>query len=60
LKFDTSDYAAGPKRVHVRHDAPDVIEKIGSLMYEDIRNTRETQLGLQSRGFKAMRLSEHE
>jgi hypothetical protein len=49
-----------PKRLRVRHDDPDVKERIGQLMFEDIRNTRETQLGLQSQGFRRMRLSEHE
>jgi phenylpropionate dioxygenase-like ring-hydroxylating dioxygenase large terminal subunit len=49
-----------PKRIFVRHDDPDVKERIGQLLWEDIRNTRETQRGLQSRGFGRMRLSEHE
>lgn len=49
-----------PSRVHVKHDDADVIEKIGLLIYEDIRNTRETQQGMKSAGFRAMRLSEQE
>ena len=49
-----------PSRVHVKHDDPDVLEKIGLLIYEDIRNTRETQQGMKSAGFKGMRLSEQE
>ncbi|MET0546809.1 MAG: aromatic ring-hydroxylating dioxygenase subunit alpha [Caulobacterales bacterium] len=49
-----------PSRVRVRHDDPHVIEAIGQLLYEDIRNTREAQFGLQSNGFRKIRLSEHE
>lgn len=49
-----------PSRVHVKHDDADVIEKVGLLIYEDIRNTRETQQGMKSAGFKSLRLSEQE
>jgi phenylpropionate dioxygenase-like ring-hydroxylating dioxygenase large terminal subunit len=49
-----------PKRLRIRHDDPNIREEIGQLLSEDIRNTRETQRGFQSRGFKKMRLSEHE
>lgn len=49
-----------PRRVHVKHDDPDVIDKVGLLIYEDIRNTRETQQGMKSAGFTALRLSEQE
>jgi phenylpropionate dioxygenase-like ring-hydroxylating dioxygenase large terminal subunit len=49
-----------PKRQRLRHDDPHLQDKIGLLLFEDVRNTRETQLGIQSAGFKVMRLSEHE
>ena len=49
-----------PVRVHVKHDDPDVLDKIGLLIFEDIRNTRETQQGMKSDGFQALRLSEQE
>ena len=49
-----------PSRIRARHDDPDVLEVIGLLLYEDIRNTRETQQGMKSRGFSRIRLSEHE
>jgi len=49
-----------PRRVRLRHDDPDLAAVIGHLLFEDIRNTRETQQGIQSRGFGGVRLSEQE
>lgn len=49
-----------PQRVQVKASDPNAEEVIGMLLYQDIRNTRESQRGLQSRGFEAIRLSELE
>jgi phenylpropionate dioxygenase-like ring-hydroxylating dioxygenase large terminal subunit len=49
-----------PSRIRARHDDPDVEKVVGRLTYEDIRNTREAQQGMKSKGFNKIRLSEHE
>ncbi len=35
-----------------------MLDKIGLLIYQDVRNTREAQQGMKSDGFEALRLSE--
>jgi len=52
--------ATRPDRIYSRADDPDVKAIIGQLLWEDIRNTRESQRGMQSRGMGPMRLSELE
>lgn len=47
-------------RIHVRHDDPDVIEAVGTVLYQDISIAIGTQRGMGSKGFSAIRLSEHE
>jgi len=49
-----------PARIRVRADDPDIKSIIGELLHQDVRNTRESQRGMQSRGFEAVRLSELE
>jgi phenylpropionate dioxygenase-like ring-hydroxylating dioxygenase large terminal subunit len=49
-----------PPRIHIRHSDPNIESVIGLLLWEDVRLTNEVQKGLRSRGFGAMRLSEHE
>ena len=47
-------------RIHVRHDDPDVIEAVGIVLGQDIPIAIGTQRGMGSKGFSAIRLSEHE
>lgn len=49
-----------PPRVRVRHDDPDVAAAVGPLLCEDIATTVGAQRGMGSKGFTAIRLSEHE
>jgi phenylpropionate dioxygenase-like ring-hydroxylating dioxygenase large terminal subunit len=61
VKSDANrEYSGRPSRVYARHDDTDVEEVVGRLIYEDIRNTRESQQGMKSAGFTALRLSEQE
>lgn len=67
VPFDMYPIARGPalpsgrpQRIRVRHDDADLPATISQLIYEDIRNTRETQQGMKSKGFGGLRLSDHE
>lgn len=49
-----------PPRIRVAASDPNIKDVIGELLHQDVRNTRESQRGMQSRGFEAVRLSELE
>jgi phenylpropionate dioxygenase-like ring-hydroxylating dioxygenase large terminal subunit len=49
-----------PARIYANASDANIKDVVGQLIWEDLRNTREAQRGLQSRGFEAIRLSEEE
>jgi phenylpropionate dioxygenase-like ring-hydroxylating dioxygenase large terminal subunit len=51
---------ARPTTQHVRFDDPQLKDLIGELLWQDVANMIQCQRGMESRGFKAIRLSEQE
>lgn len=52
--------ATRPPRQYINSADPDLEEVIGLTLWQDVRNLQESQHGMGSRGFKAIRLSEQE
>lgn len=57
---DVPDPDNRPERIRTSWDAPDLIDTIGLLLWQDVDTTRRCQRGMQSVGFDRVRFSEQE